>query len=550
MFPPPALTRLPLINVTPESTSPRSWRFVVGVLFLFVFAAAIVVRLPTCYESFWLDELHSAWSVWGSLGEVMPRSAAGNQTPIYFWAMWLWKQMLGGSELSLRMPGVIATALAAAIVALGIIRNHGSVLAGAVAGLILAVDSNAIFYGTEFRPFAMVVLLGAVGCYVVSHRHWHDDRKLMGLVIVALAGGLIQPTSLGAFVWLIIVHVAIVKICRSRQTEAAPPHIVRSPKMLLLLLVSAAIFLWLAGDVLWHAWQHRRQWQGMGSADSLTQLWRAWPWLPLAIIPASVAIVAACCSRGEDLRGGDEQSWERSHLNNQTFPWWCFFLVAGLATASFWAAALLGIAPIFHRRYFVACLPILVWGTGAALAAALKSLEEKSPVGRRGLNWAVRLFTIVPLGLLVTQQGTFDRALQGKLPLVRRGEGWRELVRYLDDAVPKTTVIHLEPGLIEASRLLREEKKVAQPGVASEAQWYLTNPLRGPYAWPDVVAFYAGNVEKRVDFPIVYRGSRSAAQGWLRALAGRLDTDQVEIRSFGNVQWLEKASQRLPKSQY
>ena len=550
MFPPPALTRSPLIDVTSESTNPRSWRFAVGVLFLFVFAVAIVARLPTCHESFWLDELHSAWSVWGSLGEVMPRSAAGNQTPTYFWAMWLWKQMFGGSELSLRMPGVIATALAAAIVAVGIIRNHGSVLAGMVAGLMLALDSNAIFYGTEFRPFAMVVLLGAVGCYVVSHRQWHDDRKLMGLVIVALAGGLIQPTSLGAFGWLIIAHVAIVKVRGSRQTESTPPHIIRSPKVLLLLIVSAAIFLWLAGDVLCHAWQHRRQWQGMGSVDSFAQLWRAWPWLPLAIIPASVAIVAASYSRGGGSRDGDELAQERSHLNNQAFPWWFFFLVAGLATASFWAAAMLGIAPIFHRRYFVACLPILVWGTGAALATALKSLEEKSPVGQRGLKWAVSLLAIVPLGLLVTQQGTLDRALQGKLPLVRRGEHWRELVRYLEDAVPKTTVIHLEPGLIESSRLLREEKKVTQPGDASEAQWYLTNPLRGPYAWPHVVAFYAGNVEKSVDFPIVYRGSRSAAQSWLRAQAGRLDTDQVEIRSFGNVQWLEKASQRLPKSQY
>jgi hypothetical protein len=133
---------------------------------------------------------------------------------------------------------------------------------------------------------------------------------------------------------------------------------------------------------------------------------------------------------------------------------------------------------------------------------------------------------------------------------VRRGEHWRELVRYLEDAVPKATVIHLEPGLIESSRLLREEKKVTQPAGASEAQWYLANPLRGPYAWPGVVAFYAGSVEKNVDFPIVFRGSRSAAQSWLRAQAGRMDTDQIEIRSFGNVQWLEKASQRLPKSQY
>lgn len=73
-----------------------------------VFVAAVLIRLPACYESFWVDELHSAWAVWDGIDQVQPRAAAGNQTPVYFFGLWFWRQLVGRSEVALRMSSVLA----------------------------------------------------------------------------------------------------------------------------------------------------------------------------------------------------------------------------------------------------------------------------------------------------------------------------------------------------------------------------------------------------------------------------------------------------------
>ena len=124
-----------------------------------VFAIALWLRIPSCYQSFWLDELHSAWTVWDDLGSVIPRAKAGHQSPIYFLGLWVWKQASGGSELALRLSSVLATASACVVLTIGTARWSNSLIAGITSGLILAIESNAIFFGTELRPYALAIFL-------------------------------------------------------------------------------------------------------------------------------------------------------------------------------------------------------------------------------------------------------------------------------------------------------------------------------------------------------------------------------------------------------
>jgi len=123
-----------------------------------VFAVAVALRLPSCYESLWVDELHSAWCVWDDLSDVAPRADIGHQSPFYFLGLWFWKQVFGGSELALRMSSVLAVAASCSVLTLGVARWSGSVIAGVTAGAILAIETNSIFFGTELRPFALVIL--------------------------------------------------------------------------------------------------------------------------------------------------------------------------------------------------------------------------------------------------------------------------------------------------------------------------------------------------------------------------------------------------------
>ena len=119
---------------------------------------AIAIRVPSCYESFWLDELHSAWCVWDSFGEVFPRADIGHQTPFYFAGLWVWKQLVGTSEVALRFSSVMAVAASCAVLVWGVSRWSKSVAAGTATGLVMALETNSLFFGTELTGLSDTVL--------------------------------------------------------------------------------------------------------------------------------------------------------------------------------------------------------------------------------------------------------------------------------------------------------------------------------------------------------------------------------------------------------
>ena len=51
-----------------------------GIASVLVFAVAVIFRVPSCHESFWIDELHSAWVVADGFADVSSRAAIGSQT--------------------------------------------------------------------------------------------------------------------------------------------------------------------------------------------------------------------------------------------------------------------------------------------------------------------------------------------------------------------------------------------------------------------------------------------------------------------------------------
>ncbi len=494
-----------------------------------VFVIAVVARIPSCYESFWLDELHSAWSVWGSLGDVVSRAAAGNQTPVYFWGLWVWKQCLGESEIMLRLPSVLASSAAAAIASIGLYRVCGSLIAACSAGLALAIESNALFYGIELRPFAFTILLGTIACWIaakpIAIENGGDDRGndngLSTLAMLTMAAAFFQPTSAGVSAWLFILRYAVSRVrfgrCRpdipcSRQAG------LRWAWRMILVAMFLMLFALLSGHVLGDAWHHRTQWSEMGRAKSIMQIWQAWPWSALVLVPALLLVATKMIpssNRPKRCIVGDA---------------WIVPLAAFLAVCTFWLASALGIAPVFHRRYFVACLPMLTWTCGQILAMAIQELRRFriSTVWRVAISIA---FAATPIVTLLTTQGTLKKLRAGETQLTRRGEGWREAIQFLKNQHPLAKSVSLSAGLIESSRLLSDPQAKA----ATYAQWYLTYPLRGPYALPVVQAVDLSDDARMIEFLLVLRGSRSMAQQWIPA-NGHTGDNTLDIHSFGGIQ--------------
>lgn len=492
-------------------------------LWLVACAAALLAfctRWPYVGESLWVDELHSAWSVWGDFGEVAQRAAWGNQTPVYYWALWLWRQVAGNSEPALRASSVILASLACGTLAAGVARCSQSLIGGLAAGVMFATDPNAIFFGTELRVFSAVMLLGVIACWSWLERSRSGRlRAELALFAAIILAALVQPTSLGVLGWLCISGRNTTRLLAwSRRSRIG----IRRGKLLLFglaILVCAGIAWWLAGRVLLNAWQHRDQWAAFATADSPWQLWSIWRWTPLLILPAAVA---SCLTFIAWFRG--------QRPDPQEFAWLRPALLVFVATLFFWLLSACGIVAVFHRRYLIAALPILIWAGGAAIGQANNRVQQMLPQRGRGavLKWTPAV--VVLLLSVVLVQGRLREAQQR--PRLR-GENWRSAAQYVAAQRIDDELVWLDPGLIETVRLLASSDPAALK--------YLAYPLSGPYNLLPVKIVNVRQPQREDDSGragsvkwAVLRCSRRSAQIWAERVASA--TDSFSINSFGGVQ--------------
>lgn len=123
---------------------------------------AVIVRLPSFESSLFGDELSSYYVVTGhSLGRVIHllngREIELNP-PLYFVLAWMSEKVFGVSAQSLKLVSLVAgTAAVPLTYELG--RRTASVKAGVVASMLVAFCPFLIFYSTEARAYALMMLL-------------------------------------------------------------------------------------------------------------------------------------------------------------------------------------------------------------------------------------------------------------------------------------------------------------------------------------------------------------------------------------------------------
>ena len=297
-----------------------------------VFALAVAVRLPICYESFWVDELHTAWAIWGALDQVNPRASIGKQTPLYFYLMWFWKAVMGESEIALRLSSVIAVSGAAALLVCGVGQTTKSLFAGVLAGLILALDANSMFFGTEFRPYSFVILFATVATWAAVGLIRQDSfvrRANLRLVFTIAAGmaALMHPTSIVSHGVLFLITLVIVMVQQRGSFRLGLSDFIS-------LIVVCAVLFALLNSSLSDSWDNRQRWSAFGSVSNWSKYREIWTWMPIAIVPALIAVCALFVLKPNDV-----------------IPTLVPMVAGTIATTVFFVASYNEWVPLWHRRY-------------------------------------------------------------------------------------------------------------------------------------------------------------------------------------------------------
>ncbi|MEO1527556.1 MAG: hypothetical protein AAFX06_19175 [Planctomycetota bacterium] len=494
------------------SETPVPNRVFLGVAAVAIAITAVAIRWSSCRESFWLDELHSVWAVSGNFSDVIERASVGNQTTGYFHFLWFWQRCVGTSEVAMRMSSVLAVALASGLLVVGVAMQTRRVSAGLIAGSVLAIDPNAIFFGTELRPYAMVMLCSVLATWaamtwlsgdLASRSHGGARYRLAMLFWICVAA-LIHPTSLGVLFWLLPLT-GLVGWRRKRLNLWRADWIA-------VVIVIATLGL-LAMSSLPHSWAKRAQWKAFGQATDWWQFFMAWDWVPIVLVPLAVAALFLVVA---SLR------WDRTESLEGVVP----LLVGVLGTLAFFAASYFDIVPLWHRRYYVAALPMLAWSAGV-----MGTLFAP----RRRWAW---IGLVVVVGFHLFYLTSLSKV---PWPTQARYEPWREIVAMVEREPGEA--VWVDTGLIEAAFF--DDPIGDRPLI--EPDWeYLAFPLRGAYRVDRVTVvsasehrswleYHADSLSQSSGVWFIGRTSPAAADRMFGFVAKRASFTVISRRREGNL---------------
>ncbi|MBA9003202.1 glycosyltransferase family 39 protein [Thermomonospora cellulosilytica] len=141
--------------------------------------------------SFWLDEAATLSAARRALPDIL--RMMGHIDLVhgpYYLMMRAWLLLFGDGEFAMRLPSVLATAAAAAGVAV-IGRRLASAPTGMTAGLLYAGHPTAVRYAQEARSYAMVTAVAVLATYLLVRAVDSGDRRWLAgyasaLVLLAL----------------------------------------------------------------------------------------------------------------------------------------------------------------------------------------------------------------------------------------------------------------------------------------------------------------------------------------------------------------------------
>ena len=390
------------------------------------------LRVWQARESLWLDELHTAWCAGGTLAEVLPRAAIGNQSPLFFWLEWLLVQVFGPGELTLRLPSLVAGSLLPAALYGLAWRWTRSNLVALVAGALVVVDPLSIFYATEARPYALVQLLAVVHVAVFAELL---ARPTLSLRLAFIAAGALLFHLHYTAALLISAEIAawLLALVIDRRGLAYRPGALVAD--LFYVAVLAAPAAWNVAAIA----SRRENWKTFVHQQPAYEMLRLLPWTVVAIFVLVDPDAFLRSASRPKINSGMARTDEIPEVRLLLVLCWSLVPVA-LA----WLSTATDFARIFHVRYLALSMP------GAMLLAALYVRMPPWPGTR------------LVLGLAFVGYGVWTSAIVPQLrydgrAIAHRDEDWRSAVAWLNERLPQQPLpVLVSSGLIEADALRGE----------------------------------------------------------------------------------------------
>jgi hypothetical protein len=407
---------------------------------------AFAMRGPQLSESLWVDELHTAWVVADDLPEVAQRAMVGNQSPAYFYLVWVVVEWFGLTEVNVRLPSIVAGVAFVPLVFLVTERWTRSLAAAVLAAILALADRDLVFYATEGRVYALLQFLSVLRLTAFVQR-LNNPTMAWRCVYIAVSVGMFHLHYTTALLWageFVCASVFAGHLGHARDRRS--------------LWIDAAIGLFLCLPTAPHlaeVFARREQWAMFVPRPTPTRLmtgsfsYRATT-LACALAPPCLMILLR--SRMRKCDDG------RPQLGRLV---WLVLIWMATPVLCAWVLSVSDIARLFLYRYLVSAAAVV------PLFAGLLCGLGRTKIWRA----ATALITSAIFLLWVGPPYVTQVRVDGRL-LADRNEDWRGAVVYLNGQPDNLPVI-VHSGLIEARTYALSSDPLRQA--------YLLSPVLGIY---------------------------------------------------------------------
>ncbi len=180
------------MNTSAAARTSESGRYQAWLLLIACVGATLVVSIARQREM-WLDEYHT-WLLASMPLDTLWTFISGDvHPPVYFLLMNLWHRLFGDDAIALRAPSFLSYVFSVGVFGSLLQRAGGERITRIAASCMFAFSPAIVFYGTEVRMYALLVLCatGVLWFWMMLVRSPHQDtvvsrRYLTGLIACAV----------------------------------------------------------------------------------------------------------------------------------------------------------------------------------------------------------------------------------------------------------------------------------------------------------------------------------------------------------------------------
>lgn len=165
----------------------ENWRWVVGVGVLLLAAGLRFYLIDN--QSFWNDEGNSARLSERSIRLIVEGTASDIHPPLYYLLLRGWRELVGESELALRLLSAFAGVVTVAATWAFVRSDTRGPVAPLLAGLFVAINPALVYYSQEARMYALLGLWAVLSSWLLL-RWWKRPSSpiALGYILVGAAG--------------------------------------------------------------------------------------------------------------------------------------------------------------------------------------------------------------------------------------------------------------------------------------------------------------------------------------------------------------------------